>query len=94
MMNDVNEITICRDNYKTREEFENAVKTAVMLLLNEDYILTIKYDDKGLGIIWIHYNYADQNIGGSYPYWLSPEEFEQIDLSARYCGGDSDSESL
>ena len=93
-MKDVNEITICRDNYETREEFEDAVKTAVMLLLNEDYILTIHYDEKGLGIICIRYNYADQSMGCDYPYWLSPEEIEQVDFNRKCSGGDSDSESL
>lgn len=93
-MNNVNEMTICRDNYKTQEEFETAVKTAVMLLLNEDYILTIKYDDKGFGIIVIHYDYADRSYGCDYPYWLSPEEIEQVNFNTEYSGGDSDSESL
>ena len=77
-MNDVNRLTICRDTYKTREDFENAIKKAVMVLIDNDYIATIRYDEPGLGIVAIDYNYADQSYGDSYPYWLSPSEWESI----------------
>lgn len=77
-MKDVNQIVICRDEYKSKEEFENAIKDAVMVLLNNNYIMTVKYDEKGLGIVAIDYNYAEQEYGCHYPYWLSPNEFESI----------------
>ena len=77
-MNDVNPITICRDTYKTQEDFENAIKKAVMVLLDNNYIMTVRYDEPGLGIVCIDYNYADQSYGCHYPYWLSPEEWESV----------------
>ena len=77
-MNKVNSIVICRDNYNSQEEFENAIKDAVMVLLNNDYIMTVRYDEKGLGIVAIDYNYSDESFGDCYPYWLMPEEYESI----------------
>lgn len=77
-MNKVNQIVICRDKYKSQEEFENAIKDAVLLLLNAEYVMTIRYDEKGLGIVVIDYNYDNQEYGDAYPYWLMPEELESI----------------
>lgn len=77
-MKDVNEIVICKYDYKSKEEFENAIKDAIMVLLNNNYIMTVKYDDKCSEIVAIDYNYDDQECGCHYPYWLSPEEFESV----------------
>lgn len=77
-MKDVNRITICRDNYKSQEDFEKAIKNAIMLLLNANYIMTVKYDEPGLGIVCIDYNYADESWGCHYPHWLSVDEYESI----------------
>lgn len=78
-MHKVNRITVCRDEYKSKEDFENAIKDAVMVLLNNNYIMTVRYDEKGLGIVAIDYNYADQSYGDAYPYWLEPEEIESVE---------------
>ena len=77
-MNRVNELIICRDNYNSKEEFENAIKDAVMLLLNAEYVMKVRYDEKGLGIVVIEYNSGNQEYGYAYPYWLMPEEYERI----------------
>ena len=77
-MNKVNELVLCREDYESQEEFENEIKKAVMLLLNANQIMTVRYDEEGLGIIIIEYKYADQNYGDYYPYWLSPEEIESV----------------
>lgn len=77
-MKRVNEIVICRNKYDSQEEFESAIRDAVIVLLNNDYIMTIKYDEKGLGIVAIEYNYGDQTFGDAYPYWLMPEEWESV----------------
>ena len=75
-MNKVNELVLCRENYESQEEFEDEIKKAVMLLLNADQIMTIRYGEKGLGIVAIEYKYADQSYGDYYPYWLLPDEIE------------------
>lgn len=77
-MNDINSIVICKDEYKTKEDFENAIKDAVMVLLNNNYIMTVRYDEKGLGIVAIEFNYADQSLGDTYPYWLTVEQAENV----------------
>ena len=77
-MSRVNELVLCRENYESQEEFEDEIKKAVMLLLNADQIMTIRYDEKGLGIVAIEYKYADQSYGDYYPYWLLPDEIESV----------------
>lgn len=77
-MVDVNSIVICRDKYNTQEDFENAIKDAVIVLLNNDYIMTVRYDEKGLGIIVIDFESNERNLGCPYPYWLSQEEYENV----------------
>lgn len=77
-MNKVNSIVICRDKYYSQEEFENAIRDAIMVLLNNDCIMTIRYDEKGIGIVAIDYNYGEQEFGDAYPYWLTPEEYESV----------------
>ena len=77
-MKNVNELVICKDDYKTKEDFENAIKDAVMVLLNNNYIMTVRYDEKSLGIVAIDYNYDNQEYGDAFPYWLLPEEWESV----------------
>lgn len=77
-MNKVNQIVICRDKFDSDEAFKNAIRDAVMVLLDNEYIMTVRYDDKGLGIVAIDYDYDDQSFGDAYPYWLMPEEYESI----------------
>lgn len=45
-MNKTNQITICRSEYDTQEDFENAIKKAIMVLLDNNYIMTVRYDEK------------------------------------------------
>ena len=75
-MNKVNELVLCREDYDSQEEFENEIKKAVMLLLNANQIMTIRYDEKGLGIVAIEY--ANQSYSDCYPYWLLPEEIDSV----------------
>ena len=78
MSRNVNQIVICKDEYKTQEDWQNAIKDAIMVLLNNNYIMTVRYDEKGLGIVVIDFNHDDQSFGCDYPYWLSPDEWESV----------------
>ena len=80
-MKKINNITICRHKYTKREDFENAVKTAVMLLLDAEYVMTIRYDEKGLGIVVIEYSPAEREYGYTYPYWLDPQKEDVIEVA-------------
>ena len=73
-MKDVNCIAICRDYYHTREEWENAIKEMVILLLENRQIMTVRYDEPGLGIVQIEFNPDRPEWGCHYPYWLSQDE--------------------
>ena len=77
-MRDVNSIAICRDNYSTREEWEDVIKRTIMVLLDTNQIMTVRYDEPGLGIVVIEFNSDDQSMGCHYPLWLSPTEIESI----------------
>ena len=77
-MEKINELVICRENYKTAEEFEESIKKAIMLLLDNEYIMTVRYDEKNLGIVIINYDSAEPAFGAPYPYWLTSEEAEQL----------------
>lgn len=77
-MNKVNQIVICKEEYETEEDFENAIKDAVMVLLNNGYIMTVRYDEKALGIVAIEFEHANQEYGCAYPYWLLPNELDAV----------------
>ena len=78
MWNKANSLVVCRDEYKNKEEFENAIKDAIMVLLNNNYVMVVKYDEKNLGIVSIEYNYANKELGDRQPRWLLPEEEESV----------------
>lgn len=77
-MSKVNSITICRDNFGTVSEWEDAVKRMVMSLLENHQIMTVRYDESGLGIIIIEFEHDDPSMGCRYPRWLTPEEEETV----------------
>ena len=89
-MREINQLVIARDNYSSDDEFNEAIRDAIVLLLNADYIMTVRYDarDKELGIVCIEYNSADSSLGCDYPYWLSPDEIGLIE-----CQPESDGDS-
>lgn len=74
----INNITVCREDYKTEEDFRNAIRDTIMVLLNNGYIMTVNYDDKAFGIVAIYFEYADISLGCPYPFWLSEKEEESI----------------
>jgi hypothetical protein len=77
-MRNTNQLVICKEDYETKHDFENAIRDAVMVLLNNNYIMTVDYDEKGLGIVVIEYNHSKEEYGSDYPRWLSPTEFESV----------------
>ena len=77
-MNNVNQLVICKEDYETKQDFENAIRDAVMVLLNNNYIMTVRYDEKELGVVSIEYEKNDEMFGCDYPRWLSPTEYESV----------------
>ena len=76
-MKKVNRITLYKDNYSTVQEWKDAITATVMLLLEAEYIMTVRYDEKGLGIVCIDFDYADRSYGGPYPYWLDEKDLDK-----------------
>lgn len=79
-MSKVNSIAICRDNYNSKAEWEDAIKKMVVALLENRQVMTIRFDEPGLGIVAIEFDCDDQELGGNYPYWLSPDEYMSIEF--------------
>ena len=77
-MKSVNNISIVRDNYSSREEWEDAIKKMVISLLENRQIVVMRYDEPGLGIVDIEFNPDKMEWGCHYPYWLSPTEEESV----------------
>ena len=77
-MKNTNNIAICRSNYSSREEWEEAIKKMIISLLDNRQILVVRYDEPGLGIVDIEFNPDQIEWGCHYPYWLSPAEEESV----------------
>ena len=77
-MSEVNKLVLSKGKYLSQEKFESEIGKAIILLNNTGYIMTVKSDDPGSGIIVIEYSHADLEYGTRYPYWLSPKEEESV----------------
>ena len=49
-MKKVNQLVICKEDYNSIEEFKNAVRDTIMLLLDANYETTVRYDEKSFGM--------------------------------------------
>lgn len=77
-MNKVNELVICKKEFETKEEFKQRLTEALTVLLESEYICTVRAEEND--IIVIRYDYDDKYYGSPYPYWLTPEQVERIPL--------------
>lgn len=75
---ETNNLVICKDSYEDQYDFEDAIKRAVMLLLENGYVMTVKYDEPSFGIVVIEYDYDDPELAGRMPYWLAQDELESV----------------
>lgn len=74
----INELVIQQKDYESKEDFDDAIKKAVTCLLDNDYIMTVRYDEKCFGIAVIEFETNDLSIAQKSPYWLSIEEYEDF----------------
>ena len=77
-MKDTNEICIDRDNFSSREEWEDAAKRVIISLLENNQIMTVGAPEFKMGIIEIEYNPNKPEWGGHMPYWLSQSEADSV----------------
>lgn len=83
MNKNTNTITILRENFDSETDFKNAIKDAIAVLLDNNYVMTVRWEEKGAGIVAIDYNYGNEGFGDYYPRWLLPEEWESIYFDRR-----------
>ena len=74
-----NRITVCRDEHDTIEEFKQSMLDIVYGLINNGYTLNMFYDDKGVGVVCIDFDYKNEELAGKYLYWLNLDEASLID---------------
>lgn len=84
-MNKVNTIVFCKDDYKTEQDWKDAIRDATFLLLNAQYQMVIRYDEPGLGIICVDFESSDETLGAPWPYWLTPSEAESVITDEERC---------
>lgn len=69
-----NRITFDVSKYGSEEEMFREVMKVVQVLIAQEYICILSYDD--VGIYCLDFNYDDEAMGTSYPYWLKPYDYE------------------
>lgn len=77
-MRKVNEVTVCRNNYKNEADWYQAIGDMVVNLIRNRQIVVVRMDEPSLGIVDIEFDYDDLPMGAPYPYWLTEEERESV----------------
>ena len=78
-MRRVNQLVVCKKDYKNQEEFYKALQDALMVILNNGYECTVRYDEPAFGIVAFEYDYdRSKEYGNPLPYWLSADEADSI----------------
>jgi hypothetical protein len=70
----VNRITFNVERYRSEDEMFQDVAKTLQILTKNDEICTFEYEDVGIYIL--HHNYANQDFGDLYPYWMTPDDYE------------------
>ncbi len=50
--------------------------SVLKVLVDQGYIATVRYDD--VEIYVVEYDYNDLEMGTPYPYWVTPDEYEDF----------------
>lgn len=63
-----------------KEEFFQRIGEQIRLLLEEGYLVVVRYDEPGLEIVLIEFGHDNHfvNYGCSQPVWITPEEEEYL----------------
>ena len=71
------------DEFEARKYMFQDVATVLDILVKNGEICTFEYEDCGYYIL--RHNYANREFGDVYPYWLTAEEYEEVQLNKEYC---------
>lgn len=79
-MNQHETIIFKKKERETKEELFRRVGEQLRLLLEENYLAVVRYDEPGLGIVVIEFGHDEHlvNWGCSQPVWITPEEEEEL----------------
>lgn len=79
---DVNRITFSVERYKSEDEMFQDVAKMLQILTKNDEICTFEYEDVGVYIL--QHNYQNQDFGDLYPYWMTPDDYEDYIFQKEY----------
>lgn len=82
-MNQHETIIFKKKERETKEELFRRVGEQLRLLLEENYLAVVRYDEPGLGIVVIEFGHDDNLVhwGCNRPVWVTPEEEESLLIS-------------
>lgn len=69
-------LSVCKKEFESEEDFLQRFHSAVDVLIQSDYILTIKEEVDDCYVI--KYAPIDEDWGCVYPRWISEEEYQQL----------------
>ncbi len=59
-----------------KDQMWAAISSVLKVLVDQEYVATVRYDD--VGIYVIEFDYDDEAMGTPYPYWITPDEYEDF----------------
>lgn len=74
------EIVFQKKDRETKEEFFQRIAEQIRLLLEEEYLVVVRYDEPGLEIVLIEFEHDNHFVdyGCSQPVWITSEEEERL----------------
>ena len=72
----VNSICFSPDSYDDKSDLWYELLDVVKALINNNYIINIREGD--FGFVYLDFESASKSLGAPYPYWLTPEQAEQL----------------
>ena len=76
---DVNRITFNVERYDSEDDMFKDVARVLQILTKNDEICTFEYEDVGIYIL--QHNYQNEEFGDLYPYWMTPDDYEDYIFS-------------
>ena len=79
---DVNRITFNVERYDSEDDMFKDVAKVLQILTKNDEICTFEYEDVGIYIL--QPNYQNEEFGDLYPYWMTPDDYEDFVFQKEY----------
>ena len=76
-MKKVNTITVVLEDYNDEFEWKDAIQRAIMVLMENRYVMTIREEEKGIVVIDYDYDWST-GLGERAPIWLTLSEEQRL----------------